>query len=124
MACCGDVPTLETLAAASLLREHFPELKVRVINVVDPMKLQRTSRHAHGLGDTEFDVFFTTDEPVIFAYHGYPPLIHRLTYRRRNYQNLHVRGCHAQYRGGECLRMYALTNGHTAMMRNPAECAD
>jgi xylulose-5-phosphate/fructose-6-phosphate phosphoketolase len=92
MACCGDVPTLETLAAVSLLREHFPELRVRVINVVDPMKLQPISQHPHGLNDKEFDVLFTTDKPVIFAYHGYPPLIHRLTYRRRNHQNFHVRG--------------------------------
>jgi xylulose-5-phosphate/fructose-6-phosphate phosphoketolase len=92
MACCGDVPTLETLAAVSLLREHVPELKVRVINVVDPMKLQPASQHPHGLSDKEFDVLFTTDKPVIFAHHGYPPLIHRLTYRRRNHQNFHVRG--------------------------------
>jgi xylulose-5-phosphate/fructose-6-phosphate phosphoketolase len=92
MACCGDVPTLETLAAASLLREHFPDLKVRVINVVVPMKLQPASQHPHGLSDKEFDVLFTTDKPVIFAYHGYPLLIHRLTYRRRNHQNFHVHG--------------------------------
>jgi xylulose-5-phosphate/fructose-6-phosphate phosphoketolase len=92
MGCCGDVPTLETLAAASLLREHFPDLKVRVINVVDPMKLQPASQHPHGLSDKEFDVLFTTDKPVIFAYHGYPLLIHRLTYRRRNHQNFHVHG--------------------------------
>jgi xylulose-5-phosphate/fructose-6-phosphate phosphoketolase len=92
MACCGDVPTLETLAAVSLLREHFPELKVRVINVVDLMKLQPSGQHPHGLSDKEFDVLFTTDKPIIFAYHGYPTLIHRLTYRRRNHRNLHVRG--------------------------------
>jgi xylulose-5-phosphate/fructose-6-phosphate phosphoketolase len=92
MACCGDVPTLETLAAVSLLRQHVPELKVRVINVVDPMKLQPTSQHPHGLSDKEFDVLFTLDKPVIFAYHGYPPLIHRLTYRRSNHKNFHVRG--------------------------------
>jgi xylulose-5-phosphate/fructose-6-phosphate phosphoketolase len=92
MACCGDVPTLETLAAASLLREHFPDLKVRVINVVDLMKLQPASQHPHGLSDKEFDVLFTTDKPVIFAYHGYPLLIHRLTYRRSNHQNFHVHG--------------------------------
>jgi xylulose-5-phosphate/fructose-6-phosphate phosphoketolase len=92
MACCGDVPTLETLAAVSLLREHVPELKVRVVNVVDPMKLQPTSQHPHGLSDKEFDVLFTTAKPVIFAYHGYPSLIHRLAYRRRNHQNFHVRG--------------------------------
>ncbi len=91
MACCGDVPTLETLAAVELLRMHFPELKVRVINVVDLMKLQPCSEHPHGLSDKDFDVLFTTDKPVIFAYHGYPWLIHRLTYRRTNHPNLHVR---------------------------------
>ena len=92
MACCGDVPTLETLAAVRLLREHLPELKIRVINVVDLMKLQPPSEHPHGLSDTDFDVLFTTDKPIIFAFHGYPWLIHRLTYRRTNHQNLHVRG--------------------------------
>jgi xylulose-5-phosphate/fructose-6-phosphate phosphoketolase len=92
MACCGDVPTLETLAAVELLRSHFPELKVRVINVVNLMKLQPPSEHPHGLSDKEFDVLFTTDKPIIFAYHGYPLLIHRLTYRRTNHHNLHVRG--------------------------------
>jgi xylulose-5-phosphate/fructose-6-phosphate phosphoketolase len=92
MGCCGDVPTLETLAAVALLREHFPALKVRVINVVDLMKLQSRSEHPHGLSDSEFDVLFTTDKPIIFAYHGYPTLIHRLTYRRTNHRNLHVRG--------------------------------
>ena len=92
MACCGDVPTLETLAAAGLLRDYFPELKVRVINVVDLMRLQPPSEHPHGLSDTEFDVLFTTDKPIIFAFHGYPLLIHRLTYRRTNHPNLHVRG--------------------------------
>ena len=92
MACCGDVPTLETLAAVELLRTHFPQLKVRVINVVDLMKLQPRSEHPHGLSDKDFDVLFTTDKPVIFAYHGYPWLIHRLTYRRTNHPNLHVRG--------------------------------
>ena len=92
MACCGDVPTLETLAAVELLRSHFPDLKVRVINVVDLMKLQPQSEHPHGLSDKEFDVLFTTDKPIIFAYHGYPLLIHRLTYRRTNHRNLHVRG--------------------------------
>jgi xylulose-5-phosphate/fructose-6-phosphate phosphoketolase len=92
MACCGDVPTLETLAAVELLRSHFPDLKVRVINVVDLMKLQPQSEHPHGLSDKEFDVLFTTDKPIIFAYHGYPLLIHRLTYRRTNHHNLHVRG--------------------------------
>ena len=92
MACCGDVPTLETLAAVELLRSHFPDLKVRVINVVNLMKLQPQSEHPHGLSDKEFDVLFTTDKPIIFAYHGYPLLIHRLTYRRTNHRNLHVRG--------------------------------
>jgi xylulose-5-phosphate/fructose-6-phosphate phosphoketolase len=92
MACCGDVPTLETLAAVELLRTHFPDLKVRVINVVNLMKLQPQSEHPHGLSDKEFDVLFTTDKPIIFAYHGYPLLIHRLTYRRTNHHNLHVRG--------------------------------
>ena len=92
MACCGDVPTLETLAAVELLRSHFPDLKVRVINVVNLMRLQPQSEHPHGLSDKEFDVLFTTDKPIIFAYHGYPLLIHRLTYRRTNHHNLHVRG--------------------------------
>ncbi len=92
MACCGDVPTLETLAAVGLLRDYFPELKVRVINVVDLMKLQPQSEHPHGLSDKEFDLLFTRDKPVIFAFHGYPLLIHRLTYRRTNHPNLHVRG--------------------------------
>ena len=92
MACCGDVPTLETLAAVELLRGYFPELKVRVINVVNLMKLQPHSEHPHGLSDSEFDQLFTTDKPIIFAFHGYPLLIHRLTYRRTNHHNLHVRG--------------------------------
>jgi xylulose-5-phosphate/fructose-6-phosphate phosphoketolase len=92
MACAGDVPTLETLAAVALLRQHLPNLNVRVINVVDLMKLQPPSAHPHGLSDWDFDTLFTTDKPVIFAFHGYPSLIHRLTYRRRNHQNLHVRG--------------------------------
>ena len=92
MACAGDVPTLETLAAVSLLRRHLPRLRVRVINVVDLMKLQPASEHPHGLSDGEFDALFTTDRPIIFAYHGYPSLIHRLTYRRTNHENLHVRG--------------------------------
>ena len=92
LGCAGDVPTLETLAAAALLREHLPELKVRVVNVVDLMRLQSESEHPHGLSDTEFDALFTTSRPVVFAYHGYPWLIHRLTYRRRNHANLHVRG--------------------------------
>ena len=92
MACCGDVPTLETLAAVALLRELLPELKVRVINVVDLMTLQPSEEHPHGLSDREFDALFTTDKPIIFAFHGYPWLIHRLTYRRTNHSNLHVRG--------------------------------
>jgi xylulose-5-phosphate/fructose-6-phosphate phosphoketolase len=92
MACAGDVPTLETLAAVQMLREHFPELKVRVINVVDLMTLQPQSEHPHGLSDQDFDALFTKDKPVIFAFHGYPWLIHRLTYRRTNHRNLHVRG--------------------------------
>jgi xylulose-5-phosphate/fructose-6-phosphate phosphoketolase len=92
LACCGDVPTLETLAAAGMLRQHLPDLKVRVVNVVDLMRLQPPSVHPHGLPDVEFDALFTTSRPVIFAYHGYPWLIHRLTYRRRNHDNLHVRG--------------------------------
>ena len=92
MACAGDVPTLETLGAVSILREHLPNLKVRVVNVVDLMKLQPTSEHPHGLSDKDFDSLFTVDRPIIFAFHGYPWLIHRLTYRRRNHENLHVRG--------------------------------
>ena len=92
MACAGDVPTLETLAAVSILRTHLPDLKVRVVNVVDLMKLQSSTEHPHGLNDTDFDSLFTKDKPVIFAFHGYPWLIHRLTYRRANHNNLHVRG--------------------------------
>ena len=92
MACCGDVPTLETLAAVSLMRTHLPQLKVRVVNVVDLMKLQPPSEHPHGLSDREFDQMLTRDKPVIFAFHGYPWLIHRLTYRRTNHDNIHVRG--------------------------------
>ena len=92
MACCGDVPTLETLAAVQLLRTHVPELKVRVINVVNLMRLQPQTVHPHGLSNQEFDVLFTADKPIIFAFHGYPSLIHRLAYRRTNYRNLHVRG--------------------------------
>jgi xylulose-5-phosphate/fructose-6-phosphate phosphoketolase len=92
LACCGDIPTLETLAAVAILRERFPELKVRVVNVVDLMRLQPESEHPHGLPDTEFDSLFTKDRPIVFAYHGYPWLIHRLTYRRTNHRNLHVRG--------------------------------
>jgi xylulose-5-phosphate/fructose-6-phosphate phosphoketolase len=92
MACAGDVPTLETLAAVSILRERLPDVKVRVVNVVDLMRLQPESEHPHGLPDSEFDSLFTRDRPVVFAYHGYPWLIHRLTYRRTNHDNLHVRG--------------------------------
>ena len=92
MACAGDVPTLETLAAVSILRQHLPDLKIRVVNVVDLMKLQPQTEHPHGLSDTDFDSIFTKDKPVIFAFHGYPWLVHRLTYRRANHQNLHVRG--------------------------------
>ncbi len=92
MACAGDVPTLETLAAVDLLRQHLPDLKVRVVNVVDLMTLQPPSEHPHGLPDLEFDSIFTTDKPIVFAYHGYPWLIHRLTYRRTNHENMHVRG--------------------------------
>jgi xylulose-5-phosphate/fructose-6-phosphate phosphoketolase len=92
MACAGDIPTLETVSAVDLIRKHLPDLKVRVINVVDLMKLQPETEHPHGLPDAEFDALFTTSRPVIFAYHGYPWLIHRLTYRRHNHDNLHVRG--------------------------------
>ncbi len=92
MACAGDIPTLETLAAVDLLRQHFPDVKIRVINVVDLMTIQPSTEHPHGLSDADFDSMFTIDKPVIFAYHGYPWLIHRLTYRRRNHNNLHVRG--------------------------------
>ena len=92
LGCCGDVPTLETLAAAAILRERLPEVRVRVVNVVDLMRLQPDTEHPHGLSDKEFDSLFTTDRPVVFAYHGYPWLIHRLTYRRTNHSNLHVRG--------------------------------
>jgi xylulose-5-phosphate/fructose-6-phosphate phosphoketolase len=92
MACSGDIPTLETLAAVELLRGYFPKMKIRVINVVDLMRLQPHTEHPHGMTDKEFDTLFTTDKPIVFAFHGYPWLIHRLTYRRRNHRNLHVRG--------------------------------
>ncbi|MGB7281095.1 MAG: phosphoketolase family protein [Candidatus Acidiferrum sp.] len=92
MACAGDIPTLETLAAVDLLRQHFPDIKIRVVNVVDLMTIQPSSEHPHGLTDADFDSIFTADKPIIFAYHGYPWLIHRLTYRRTNHDNLHVRG--------------------------------
>jgi xylulose-5-phosphate/fructose-6-phosphate phosphoketolase len=92
MACCGDVPTLETLAAVSILRNHLPDLKIRVINVVDLMKLEPDTEHPHGLSDPDFDALFTKDRPIVFAFHGYPWLVHRLTYRRTNHENMHVRG--------------------------------
>ncbi|MBS1842067.1 MAG: phosphoketolase family protein [Acidobacteria bacterium] len=92
MACAGDVPTLEALAAVDLLRNHFPDIKIRFVNVVDLMTLQTPGEHPHGISDRDFDSMFTTDKPVIFAYHGYPSLIHRLTYRRKNHANLHVHG--------------------------------
>jgi xylulose-5-phosphate/fructose-6-phosphate phosphoketolase len=96
LACCGDIPTLETVAAAAILREHLPDLAVRVVNVVDLMRLQPDSIHPHGLEDREFDSLFTTDRPVVFAFHGYPSLVHRLTYRRANHVNLHVHGFQEQ----------------------------
>jgi len=92
MACCGDVPTLETLAAVSILREYLPELKIRVVNVVDLLKLEHHTEHPHGLTDADYDSLFTKDKPVIFAFHGYPWLVHRLTYNRANNVNIHVRG--------------------------------
>jgi xylulose-5-phosphate/fructose-6-phosphate phosphoketolase len=92
MACAGDVPTLETLAAVDMIRVHFPELKVRVVNIVDLMTLQPQKEHPHGLSDNDFDAIFTRERPIVFAFHGYPWLIHRLTYRRTNHGNLHVRG--------------------------------
>ncbi|MGH3456570.1 MAG: phosphoketolase, partial [Nocardioidaceae bacterium] len=92
LACAGDVPTLEVMAATDLLRRRLPDLKVRVVNVVDLMRLQDEREHPHGMSDREFDALFTTDRPVVFAYHGYPWLIHRLTYRRANHRNFHVRG--------------------------------
>jgi xylulose-5-phosphate/fructose-6-phosphate phosphoketolase len=92
MACAGDVPTLETLAAVKILRERLPDLRIRVVNVVDLMRLQDETEHPHGMRHAEYDNLFGTDVPVIFAYHGYPWLIHRLTYRRTNHRNLHVRG--------------------------------
>jgi xylulose-5-phosphate/fructose-6-phosphate phosphoketolase len=92
LACAGDVPTLEMLAAVDLLRMHVPDLRMRVINVVDLMALQPMSEHPHGLSDDDFDAMFTVDRPIVFAFHGYPSLIHRLTYRRTNHANIHVRG--------------------------------
>jgi len=92
MACCGDIPTLETLAAVDLLRQRIPDLKIRVVNVVDLMTLEPSTEHPHGLSDRDFDAIFTADKPIVFAFHGYPWLIHRLTYRRTNHDNLHVRG--------------------------------
>jgi xylulose-5-phosphate/fructose-6-phosphate phosphoketolase len=92
LGCAGDVPTLEVLAATDTLRQHLPELRVRVVNVVDLMRLEPETEHPHGMSDAEFDALFTRDRPVIFAYHGYPSLIHRLTYRRAGHPNIHVRG--------------------------------
>jgi xylulose-5-phosphate/fructose-6-phosphate phosphoketolase len=92
MACCGDVPTLETLAAVEIIRRYIPELKIRVVNIVDLMKLVPPNEHPHGLTDTAFEVLFTKDKPIIFAFHGYPWLIHRLTYSRKNHENIHVHG--------------------------------
>jgi xylulose-5-phosphate/fructose-6-phosphate phosphoketolase len=92
LACAGDVPAMEAVAAAALLREHLPDLKVRVVNVVDLLCIEPPSEHPHGLTDAEFDSLFTTNKPIVFAYHGYPWLIHRLAYRRTNHHNLHVRG--------------------------------
>ena len=92
VAAAGDVPTLEALAAVDLIRKHLPAIKVRFVNVVDLMRLQTAGEHPHGMSDAEFDALFTTTKPVVFAYHGYPWLIHRLTYRRANHANLHVRG--------------------------------
>jgi len=92
MACAGDIPTQETLAAVMLLRQHAPDIRIRVVNIVDLMTLQPPSEHPHGLADEDFDELFTTDKPIIFAFHGYPWLIHRLTYKRKNHDNLHVRG--------------------------------
>ena len=91
MACCGETPTLETLAAVTILREAFPALRIRVVNVVDLMRLQADTQHPHGLSDRDYDMLFTTDRPIVFAFHGYPSLIHELTYRRAN-KDLHVRG--------------------------------
>ncbi|MBC7658280.1 MAG: phosphoketolase, partial [Chitinophagaceae bacterium] len=92
MACCGDVPTMETLAAVSIMREELPDLKIRVVNAVDLMKLQSSDKHPHGLTDKAFDQMFTKDKPIIFAFHSYPGLIHKLTYNRNNHSNLHVHG--------------------------------
>jgi xylulose-5-phosphate/fructose-6-phosphate phosphoketolase len=92
LACAGDIPTLEALAASVMLKEHFPNLKLRFINVVDLFRLQSDSEHPHGLSDRDFDSLFTIDKPIIFNFHGYPWLVHRLTYRRTNHNNLHVRG--------------------------------
>ena len=92
MACAGDVPTLEALAAVTLLRAYVPDIRIRFVNVVDLMVVQPSSEHPHGMDDTDFDALFTADKPVIFAFHGYPAMIHKLTYRRRNHANIHVRG--------------------------------
>ena len=92
MACAGDVPTLETVAAVAILRDRLPKLRIRVVNVIDLMRLQPESEHPHGLPDRQFDALFTADQPMVFSYHGYPSLIHRLTYQRANHSNIHVRG--------------------------------
>ena len=92
LACCGDVPTLETLAAVDLIRQHLPELKVRVVNIVDLMRMLPETEHPHGMSDAEYDALFTVNRPVIFAFHGYPWLIHRLAYKRHGHENVHVRG--------------------------------
>ena len=92
LGCAGEIPTLETLAAAAILRERLPDLRVRVVNVVDLMRLLPETEHPHGMSDAEFDTLFTPTQPVIFAFHGYPWLVHRLTYRRTNHDSLHVRG--------------------------------
>ena len=113
MACAGDIPTKEALAAVALLREHFPTLKMRFVNVVDLYKLMPASEHPHGLSDRDFDSLFTVDKPVIFNFHGYPPLIHRLTYRRTNHQNLHVRGYKEKGNINTPLDL-AIQNGSTA----------
>jgi xylulose-5-phosphate/fructose-6-phosphate phosphoketolase len=125
MACCGDVPTLETLAAVSILREHLPDLKIRVVNVVDLMRLQPEREHPHGLSDEAFDALFTQDKPIIFAFHAYPWLIHRLTYRRTNHGNLHVRGYKEEgtittpFRHDSTERPRSLSSGH-GCDRSPA----
>ncbi len=110
MACSGDMPTLETLAAVAILRKHLPELRIRVINVVDLMKLQPDIEHPHGLTEQDFDTLFTRDKPILFAFHGYPWLIHRLTYRRTNHSNLHVRGYNEEGTITTCFDMTVLND--------------